>query len=156
MGYKTKQGIYNPINPEKWIITESFDMKEPSIKYRSSWEKKFFIFMDINNKIVKANSEGLIIPYIHPITGKKAKYYMDAMFETDDGRIFVVEIKPKDQCRLPSPPRVNARNPAKAQQTYIKAMETFVINTAKWEAAKKLCDEKGWVFKIITEDELGL
>jgi len=151
---KTKQGTYIPINQNKWIITESFDMKEPGIKYRSSWELKFFQFMDFNDNITKANSEGMVIPYNNPVTGKVSKYYMDAMMETKDGTIWLIEIKPKKETQPPKPPRKNAKNPQKAQQAYIKAIETFAINQAKWEAAEKLCKEKGWKFKIITEKEL--
>ena len=33
-------------------------------------------------------------------------------------------------------------------------MATYTINTCKWKAATKLCEENGWIFKIITEKEL--
>ena len=35
MGFKKgiKSGYYEPVNPEKWIITESFDMKNKVYKY---------------------------------------------------------------------------------------------------------------------------
>jgi hypothetical protein len=33
-------------------------------------------------------------------------------------------------------------------------MKTFAINTYKWEAAEKFCQENGWVFKILTEKDL--
>ena len=108
----------------------------------------------MNSNIIKANSEGMVIPYNNPVTGKISKYYMDCMMETIDGKIWLVEIKPKKEVSPPKPPRKNAKNPQKAQANYIKAMETYVINQAKWEAAQKLCDEKGWIFKIITEKEL--
>jgi hypothetical protein len=38
----------------------------------------------------------------------------------------------------------------------MKAIETYAINQAKWGATEVLCTEKGWIFKIITEKELGL
>jgi hypothetical protein len=160
MGFKKgiKSGYYEPVNPEKWIITESFDMKKgkPGIKYRSSWEHMFFKFMDFNDNIVKANSEGMVIPYQNPVTGKTSKYYMDAMMETKGGKIWLVEIKPYAQTIPPKPPRGNSKNPQKAEQNYIKAIETYAINQAKWKATEILCEEKGWIFKIITEKELGL
>jgi hypothetical protein len=153
---KYKQGIYTPVHPEKWIITESFDMKQPGIKYRSSWEKKFFYFMDMNPNIVKCNSEGVVIPYLNPVRNKISKYYMDCTFETKDGTVFLVEIKPFKETVHPKPPRKNAKNPQKAQRTYIKAIETYAVNQAKWEAAERFCNEKGFKFVIITEKELGL
>ena len=156
MAYKTKQGMYIPKFPDKWIITEAFDMKEPGIKYRSGWEKMFFTFMDMNDNVVKANSEGMVIPYNNPVTRKVSRYYMDAMMETKDGKVWLIEIKPYNETMPPKQPRKNAKNPQKAQQQYVKAVETYVINKAKWEAAQALCNEKGWIFKIITEKELGL
>jgi len=81
---------------------------------------------------------------------------MDAMMETKDGKIWLIEIKPFKETQPPKPPRKNAKNPQKAQQYYLKAIETYAINQAKWEAAETLCKEKGWIFKIITEKELGL
>jgi len=110
--------------------------------------------MDRNVNIVKANSEGRVIPYKNPITGKVSKYYMDAMMQTFNGAIWLVEIKPKSQTIPPKPPRSNAKDPVKAKENYIKAIETYAINSAKWEATEALCKEKGWVFKIITEKEL--
>jgi len=151
---KCKQGIYVPVNPDKWIITESFDMKEPGIKYRSGWEKMFFLFADMNDNVIKVNSEGMVIPYFNPVKQKMSKYYMDVMMETKDGTIWLVEIKPFKETQPPKKPRKNAKNPQKAQANYIKAVETYAVNQAKWEATEKVCQEKGWKFKIITEKEL--
>jgi hypothetical protein len=81
---------------------------------------------------------------------------MDAMMETKGGKIWLVEIKPYAQTIPPKPPRGNSKNPQKAEQNYIKAVETYAINQAKWKATEILCEEKGWIFKIITEKELGL
>ena len=149
-----KSGIYNPINPDKWVITESFDSKSiKQIKYRSSWEKKFFLFMDINDNIIKCNSEGMIIPYISPVDNKYHRYYMDAMMQTKDGTIWLIEIKPYAQC---FPPKLPKNNTEKSRFHYEKAIMTYVVNQAKWEATEILCQEKGWRFKIITEKELGL
>ena len=156
MAYKTKKGIYTPVNESKWIVTKSFSSKKPEIVYRSGWEKLFCIFLDMNDNVVKANSEGMIVKYNNPVTGKISNYYLDFLMETKDGKIWLIEIKPKAQTMPPKPPRKNAKNPQKAQQQYIKAVETYAINQAKWEATQKLCDEKGWNFKIITEKELGL
>jgi len=151
-----KQGIYKPINEDKWIVTQTFDMKEKAIKYRSGWEKRFCIFCDMNDNIIKVNSEGMRVPYQNPITGKMSNYYLDFMMETSDGKIWLIEIKPYAQTIPPKQPRKNAKNPQKAQKNYLKAVETYLVNEAKWKAAEALCKEKGWIFKIITEKELGI
>jgi len=150
---KYKQGIYIPKNPKKWIITEAFDMNEPGIKYRSGWEKKFFVFCDMNDNIVKVNSEGIVIPYHNPVTNKISRYYVDVTFETKDGKVFLVEIKPYSQTIPPKPPK---RKTTKSQANYLKAVETYAINKAKWKAAEEFAAKNNWTFKIITEKELGL
>ena len=35
-------------------------------------------------------------------------------------------------------------------------LEKFGKNTAKWEAAKKYCDKRGWQFNVWTEKTIGL
>ena len=147
-----KQGIYEPVYPEKWILTEAFDMKTAGIKYRSSWELKFCRFADFNPDIIKVNSEGVVIPYINPVKGKAAKYYMDFVIQTKS-TVFLVEVKPLKDVNPPKPPKSQTE---KSMNSYKRAIETYVINQAKWEAAEKFAAEKGWKFKIITERELGL
>lgn len=154
-GFKkgVKQGYYEPIHPEKWIITEAFDSKgRVGIKYRSSWEHKFMRFCDFNDNIIKVNSEGIVIPYISPVDNKFHKYYMDFIVETKAG-VSLVEVKPYDQTQPPKPPKNDS---AKSAAWYQKSIMTFAVNQAKWEATVILCEERGWSFKIITERELGL
>jgi len=154
MGFSkgVKQGFYTPVYPDKWIITESFDTKGKGIKYRSSWEHKFMRFCDFNNNIIKVNSEGIVIPYISPLDGKYHKYYMDFIIETSKG-IWLVEVKPYGQTIPPKPPK---NQTPKSSQNFERAVKTYAVNKAKWEATEIFCQEKGWLFKIITEHELGL
>ena len=147
-----KQGLYEPKYPDKWVITEAFDMKERGIKYRSSWELKFCRFADFNPDIIKVNSEGVVIPYMNPVRGKVSKYYMDFVIQTKS-TVFLVEVKPLKDVNPPKPPKAKTE---KGMQNYAKAIETFAVNQAKWEAAEKFAAQKGWKFKIITERELGL
>jgi len=155
MGRKYKQGIYIPPESakDKWIITEAFDMKEPGIKYRSSWEHKFCVFCSHNPYIVKANSEGTIVPYISPVDGKKHRYYIDYTIQMEDGRIFLVEVKPSTECNPPKKPK---KDTPKSNLNYQKSLQTYVINQAKWEAAKLFAISMGATFIIITEKELGI
>jgi hypothetical protein len=149
---KYKQGYYIPIKPEKWIITESFDSKgKAGIKYRSSWEHKFMKFCDYNDNIIKVNSEGVVIPYISPVDNKYHRYYMDFIVETADSRIILIEIKPYSQCIPPKPPK---NDTDKSRLSFQKAIMTYAVNQAKWEAAGLYAEERGWMFKIITEKEL--
>jgi len=103
-------------------------------------------FCSLNDSILKVNCEGIVIKYLSPIDNKIHKYYMDFIIKTKKGKIFLVEIKPYNQT---IPPKKG-----KNIESYKKAIKTYLINQAKWEAAKKLADSKGWEFKIITEKEL--
>jgi len=100
----------------------------------------------MNDNIVKVNCEGIKIPYLSPLDNKFHNYYMDFIIKLSDGRVFLIEIKPYSQT---IPPK-EGKNP----KTYQNAIKTYIINQAKWEAAKKVATLKGWHFKIITEKEL--
>ena len=145
---KFKQGIFKPQNPEKWVITKTFDLNEKAIKYRSSYELKFMKFVDKNPGIVLANSEGIVIPYVSPIDNKVHRYYIDFIIKNKNNKVFLVEIKPYSQTQKPKP--------GKNKRTYIEAYKTYLVNQAKWKAAKEFAKRKGWEFKIITEKELFL
>ena len=73
---KTYRGRYKPKNPHKYIgdIT--------NIIYRSLWERKFMIFCDSTQSILKWASEEIIIPYFYSIDKKVHKYYVDFLIAT--------------------------------------------------------------------------
>lgn len=148
-----RQGIYEPLYPEKFIITKAFDVKEKCIKYRSSYELKFLRFADLSPDIKKVNSEGVIIPYLHPIKNKMAKYYMDFAVETKKKKLFLVEVKPLSEC---SPPIMPRKRTEKSVINYNKKLETYAVNQAKWSAAKEYARLRNADFIIITEKELKL
>jgi len=141
---KCKTGIYVP-RTDKWTITKSFDTSTPQIKYRSSWELDFCRYVDRTPGILKANSEGLVIPYINPITGKRARYFIDFVIQTLD-TTFLIEVKPFAQTR---PPRKS-----KNVKQYMERVKTYKVNLAKWDAAKQFAEVNNVIFKIITEKEL--
>ena len=108
-------------------------------------------YLDANDKVMKWGSEELIIHYFDPVAGKIRRYFPDFYMKVQQssGKVqeFVVEIKPDGQTVKPKEPkRKNAR--------YNLKCETYITNQAKWEAAEKFCDEKGWKFQIITEKTL--
>jgi hypothetical protein len=57
-----------------------------------------------------------------------------------------VEIKPKKQTVKPTP--------KKNKRAHLNECITYETNTCKWKAAEIYCKERGWVFKILTEDNL--
>ena len=138
MAYK---GKYKPKNPDKYIG----DVKD--IVYRSLWERSAFKWLDTTSSIVRWNSEDCIIPYICGTDNRPHKYYMDLWFQTDEGKTYIVEIKPKAQTEKPKKPQRQTRR-------YVTESLTWVKNQSKWKAAEEYAADRGWHFEIWTEDTL--
>lgn len=140
MAYKTK---YNPEFKDKYVGNVE------NIICRSSWERKFCKYLDHNQIVIRWSSEELSIPYISTIDKRIHQYYPDFLFEAKKDAVietFVIEIKPKKQTIQPK-----ARKNKKAQLNECIAYE---INTCKWAAATIFCQQRGWIFKILTEDDI--
>lgn len=142
------QGYFKPNNPEKYAGT-------PPIIYRSSWERKFMIWCDNNDKIITWSSEPVEIPYWSRQDSKKRKYYPDFYFKAKqiDGtyKQYIVEIKPKAQIEKPKPP---VKNSAKALKSYKFLAEQYVLNMDKYNAAKQFCEGLNMNFIVLTEDTI--
>ena len=141
MAYK---GHFRPENPSKYIGNPT------QIVYRSMWERKFMKYCDQSPNVIRWASEEVVIPYYSPIDKKAHRYFVDFLVEikTPEGiKTWLVEIKPKKQCREPEKRK-------RVTRTYITEVKTWITNKAKWEAAKRVSDARGWEFKILTEDDL--
>lgn len=136
-----------PRNPEKYVGDLS------NIVMRSSWERKFFNWCDLNPSIIKYASEEIAIPYICATDGRRHLYYVDAfiMIRTAEGKIakLLVEIKPEAQTVAP-------KFPGKQTRRFLTEMTTYMKNQSKWEAAKKWANDRGMDFIVITERHLGI
>jgi len=141
MAYKS---IYKLKNIKKYVGDPD------KIICRSSWERKVCKYLDENENVLKWASEELHIPYFSPVDKKWHKYYPDFLAEIKDNsgdiKKYIIEVKPLKQTMLPKQ--------RKNKNAFLKEMKTFTINNSKWEAAKKLCDENGWLFKLLTEKEI--
>jgi hypothetical protein len=141
MAYK---GFFSPTNPTKY-------MGDPTkIIYRSMWERKFMKYCDTSTNVLRWASEEVVIPYVSPIDKKQHRYFVDFLVElkTPEGvKTWLVEIKPKKQCREPE-------KKSRISKGYITEVKTWITNQAKWEAAKRVSETRGWQFKILTEDDL--
>ena len=145
---KTHKGRYLPRNPEKYKGDPS------NIQYRSSWERTFMKWLDLNEKVRDWASEEVAVPYFDPVQKKWRSYYPDFMvrYVASDGLIIteMVEIKPYAETQQPK------KNPQRRTKSWEYSVYTYINNQAKWEAAKKFCEDKGIRFRIVTEYELGL
>lgn len=135
---KYATGIYTPKNAAKYI-------GKHAPRYRSGWELTFMTFCDNNKSILYWASEAIAVPYRNPLTGKPSRYVPDffVVYINKHGKQLaeVVEIKPKKQSLVES----------KASSS---AKMVVAINHAKWAAAKAFCQQQGYAFRVITEDDL--
>jgi len=143
MAYRTK---YLPKNKNK------YKGNHENITCRSLWERKFCKYLDENKNIIGWASEPLKIPYLSPVDNQVHFYIPDFLAEkrNKDGSIstLLIEVKPFKQTKQP------VLTEAMSKKTYSKNMETFLVNQAKWEAAKDFCEKNDINFIILTEKEL--
>lgn len=147
---KWKSGKYSPSNPEKYIG----DIH--NIIYRSSWERKFCQYCDINPNITKWSSEPLPIPYWSPIDKKEHKYFVDYYIQVKkaDNTIenWFIEIKPENQYDIKNRPKEPTGNlTEKKIRSYNEKLKTWIINRAKFEAATRFAEARGYKFGAINE-----
>jgi hypothetical protein len=144
MSYK---GKYKPSYPQKYKGDPT------NIVYRSLWERKFMVYCDLNENVLEWASEEKCVVYRSPIDGKPHRYFPDFIIKVkeENGSIkkYVIEIKPKRQT-LPPP------KPKRQTKGYIAEAYEYAKNQAKWEAAKEWCADRGYEFKVLTENELGI
>lgn len=143
----TYQGKFTPQNPAKY----KGDVN--NIQFRSSYELKMFNALDLNPNVISYASEEFSIPYISPVDNKIHRYFPDlaVQFRRPDGTIhkMVVEIKPSYQTQ---PPKAKKKMTISA----INEMKTWHVNQAKWDSARKFCEEVGWEFRLCDEYDLEI
>lgn len=137
----------------KYILecAEKYEGNVDNVVFRSSWEYRAFRYCDTNPKIIKWASEEVIIPYISPLDKKMHRYFMDLKITTIDEYgnrvVTLVEIKPEKETLPPT-------KVGKKKERYVEEVKTYLVNQAKWAAARKFCQMKNWNFVIWTENQL--
>lgn len=136
---KFAQGKFTLKNPEKYVGNRT-----PT--YRSSWEFAFMRFCDQHPNVSKWASEAIKIPYRNPLTGKQTIYVPDFFIAYADKkgkqRVELIEVKPANQAIKEKTGR------SKANQAH------WILNQAKWEAAKAYCKQNGIFFRVVTENDI--
>jgi hypothetical protein len=125
---------------------------------RSSWESSFISkYLDINQNIISWTSESVIVKYISPLDGKSHRYFIDFSFKCKDKdgneKEVWVEIKPFSQTNPP-------KEPKRRNQSYVNAVQTYLVNQAKWNTSRQICENykqqgKNVEFLVITEKDCG-
>ena len=140
-------GTFRPSNPQKYVG----DYK--NIIYRSSWECRIMNWLDKNPDIISWASEELSIPNISPKDGRWHRYFPDFLVKVKsrDGKIktMMIEVKPKKQTMEPEKKK-------RITKQYLNEVVTWGVNQAKWKYADEYCKDRGWEFRVLTEEHLGL
>jgi hypothetical protein len=133
------QGKFNLKNPAKYV-----GGRTPT--YRSSWEFAFMRFCDEHASVSQWASEAIKIPYRNPLTGKQTIYVPDffIVYADKNGKqkVELIEVKPANQAIKEKLGR------SKHNQA------SFILNQAKWEAARVYCKQKGIFFRVVTENDI--
>lgn len=142
---KYYKGRFSPKNPQKYIGDPT------NIIYRSLWELRVMRYLDDNSNVLEWRSEEIAIPYVSPVDNRYHRYFPDFIIKvkTSDGKTqtMMIEVKPKNQTKEPTKKK-------KITKQYINEVTTWGVNQSKWKAAEEYCLDRGWKFKILTEDEI--
>lgn len=140
-------GRFIPSNPQKYVGDSN------NIIYRSSWECKVMNWLDKNPSILSWASEEIAISYVSPVDGRYHRYFPDFIVKVrtkeNSLKTLMLEVKPKKQTKEPERKK-------RVTKQYINEVATWGVNQSKWKAASEYCADRGWEFKLITEDHLGL
>jgi hypothetical protein len=143
-----KSGKFLPKNPEKYIG----DIH--NIIYRSSWERKFCHYCDINPNILRWSSEPTAIPYWSPIDKKTHKYFVDYYIQVKKEKSlenWFIEVKPANQYKLKSKPKIKGNITEKKLRSHNERMKVWITNRAKFEAATRYAESMGYKFGAVDE-----
>ena len=142
MSYK---GKYKPKHPEK------YKGNPVSIIYRSLWERKFMVHCDNSESVLEWSSEEVFLNYYDPTTNRIRRYFPDFLIKVreSNGTIkkYMIEIKTKKQTAPPPKPK-------KQTKRYLQEAYEYAKNQSKWAAARERCADRGYEFKVFTENEL--
>lgn len=118
---------YKPSFPKKYKGNAN------NIICRSSWERKFCRYCDLNENILEWGSEEFYIPYISPVDRRVHKYFPDFIIKVKEStgqiKTYVIEVKPKKQTQPP-------KKPKRQTKSYIFECTTWEVNKAKWRLLK--------------------
>jgi hypothetical protein len=90
---------------------------------------------------------------VSPVDNRVHRYFPDFIIKVKESngsiKKYVIEIKPKRQTAPPPKPQRQTKK-------YLYEAYEYAKNQAKWEAAKEWCADRGYEFKVLTENELGI
>lgn len=148
---------FRPANPGKYKGDPS------NIVYRSSWEFTCMMKFDQNPNVIAWSSEEIQVPYrtvldeAYEIKNKLAykryhRYFVDFYVKIRDrqGKIqqLLIEVKPHKETIEP------VRAKFKSEKSFRVALSKWIINSAKWVAAREYAADHNMKFMIYTEKQI--
>ena len=141
------QGEFKPKNVQKYV--GGFP-----IIFRSSWERKFMGWLDMNISVTHWSSESIIVPYYNVVKKRICRYFPDFYMRVVEkgGQVkeYLIEVKPDKETRKP------VKTKGKRTATWTGEAVQYLQNLSKWTEAKKFSEKRGWIFKVITEKDLNI
>ncbi len=140
-------GKFSPKNTNKYLGDPT------NIWYRSLWERRVMVHLDTNSSVIEWSNEEIVIPYLSPVDNRWHRYFPDffVKIKNRQGLVesMILEVKPKSQAQPPV-------KKSKITRRYITEVMNWGVNEAKWKAAVEYCKDRQWVFKVITEEDIGI
>ena len=112
------KSIFKPKKPKKYKgdIT--------NIICRSSWERRFCNYCDLNENITEWGSEEFWIPYYAP-DGRVRRYFPDFIIKVKENtgklKTYVIEVKPLKQTKAP-------KKRKRVTKSYLYECQTYAVN----------------------------
>jgi len=147
LGGKFNQGYFNPKNPDKYGGVRP-------IIFRSGWELKFMNWCDMHPSVICWGSEPKAIPYVSPIDQREHQYWVDFFIVVQKGAVrerWLIEIKPSSQVNPPDKKLLEGNRTLPKMKRYNWQLRTFLVNRAKFDAAKRYAAARGWRFGVCDE-----
>ena len=121
------------------------------IIYRSLLERRFMVWCDNNENVIEWGSEELLIPYKSPVDKRTHRYFPDFYIKyiNKEGQVIreIIEVKPHKQLFPP-------KEPKRKSKRFFSEVTTYIINQAKFSAAREYCEDRKLKFRILTEKEI--
>ena len=150
MSYK---GKFSPRNPNKYKGNPT------NMMYRSLLERRFMVYLDQTPAVLEWSSEEFIIPYISPVDNRVHRYFPDfyIKYRNKDAVTVteLIEVKPFSQCSPPNPKKSKTKT-GRTSKRYLKEVQTYIVNEAKWKAATSYCNDRKWGWRILTEKDINI
>lgn len=151
---------YQIANFEKYLKHPQKYRGDFPIALRSGWEIQFATWLDKNQNVLEWSSESVVIMYDFFDTVKnkvrKHRYFTDFWMKVVDKegkqKEYIVEIKPSKETQPPAKPK-------RETQAHKRRVLTYLKNQAKWNAARRFCEEqrrngKEINFVVLTEKDI--